>query len=83
MEREDILNRLIKVMKKVCPKEGLDYAKVKEDDTLKTDIGLDSIQIIVIALAIEMEFGIEFSNYDVNTFKTVGNVVSYIEEALK
>ena len=83
MEREDILNRLIKVMKKVCPKEGLDYEKVKEDDTLKTDIGLDSIQIIVIALAIEMEFGIEFSNYDVNTFKTVGNVVSYIEEELK
>ena len=83
MERKDILNRLIKVMKKVCPKEGLDYEKVKEEDTLKGDIGLDSIQIIVIALAIEMEFGIEFSNYDVNTFKTVGNVVSYIEEELK
>ena len=83
MEDSHFLISKLKVMKKVCPKEGLDYEKVGEDDTLKGDIGLDSIQIIVIALAIEMEFGIEFSNYDVNTFKTVGNVVSYIEEALK
>ena len=70
-------------MKKMCPKEGIDYDSVKEEDTLKGDVGLDSIQIIVVALAIEMEFGVEFVNYDVNTFKTVGNVVSYIEEATK
>lgn len=70
-------------MKKVCPKDDVDYDSVIEESKLKTDLGLDSIQIIVIALAIEMEFGVEFVDYDVNTFQTVGNVISYIEEATK
>ena len=70
-------------MKKVCPKEGLDYDSITEESKLKVDLGLDSIQIIVIALAIEMEFDIEFADYDVNTFQTVGNVITYIEEASK
>lgn len=82
MERIDILKTLKDIIKKTCPKKNIDLDKVTEEYSLKEDLGLDSIEVIVIALSIENEFGIEFSDYDVNTFKTVGNVITYIKEKL-
>ena len=83
MPRNDILNRLKKVIKKVCPNKSINYDEVNEDQTLKIDLGFNSIEIIMIAIAIEMEFGIEFKDYNINTFNKVSNVVDYIEEATK
>ena len=83
MPRNDILNRLKKVIKKVCPNKNINYDEVNEDQTLKIDLGFNSIEIIMIAIAIEMEFGIEFKDYNINTFNKVSNVVDYIEEATK
>ena len=82
MERIDIITTLKEIIKKTCPQKGIDLDKVSEESSLKEDLGLDSIEVIVIALAIENEFGIEFSDYDVNTFETVGNVITYIKEKL-
>lgn len=80
MERTDILDRLKKILKKTSQNQKIDFDSISEETTLKYDLGLDSIQLIVIALSIEMEFGIEFKEYGIDTFKTVGNVVSYIME---
>ena len=80
MKREDILERLKKTLKKVSKKTDVDYDSISDETSLKYELGLDSIQIIMIALAIEMDFGIEFKEYGIDTFKTVGNVVSYIME---
>ncbi|MBO4285967.1 MAG: acyl carrier protein [Bacilli bacterium] len=80
MDREDILDRLKKILKKTNKNPNIDYDSISEETSLKYDLGLDSIQLIVIALSIEMEFGIEFKEYGIDTFKTVGNVVSYIME---
>lgn len=83
MPRSDIINRLKKTIKKVCPNKEIDYDNISEESTLKEDLMLNSIDIIMIAIAIEMEFGIEFTNYNVNTFDKVKNVVDYIEEKSK
>ena len=80
MERADILDRLKKILKKTNQNPKIDFDSISEETSLKYDLGLDSIQLIVIALSIEMEFGIEFKEYGIDTFKTVGNVVSYIME---
>lgn len=80
MEREEVLARLKKTLKKITHKEDFDYDSITEEMTLKYDLGLDSIQIIMVALGIEMEFGIEFKEYGIETFKTVHNVVDYIME---
>ena len=69
-----------KILKKTSQNQKIDFDSISEETTLKYDLGLDSIQLIVIALSIEMEFGIEFKEYGIDTFKTVGNVVSYIME---
>ena len=50
------------------------YAKLKED--LKLD-SLDSVELIMSA---EEEFGIEIPDEDVMNFKTVNDIVNYIEE---
>ena len=80
MERADILGRLKKILKKTNQNPKIDFDSISEETSLKYDLGLDSIQLIVIALSIEMEFGIEFKEYGIDTFKTVGNVINYILE---
>jgi acyl carrier protein len=51
-----------------------------EASSLVTDLGLNSVGILYIVIAIEEEFSIEFENVGFSDFKTVGDVVDYIEE---
>ena len=67
MERTDILDRLKKILKKTSQNQKIDFDSISEETTLKYDLGLDSIQLIVIALSIEMEFGTEFKEYGIDT----------------
>lgn len=47
-------------------------------DILK-DIGADSLDIVEILIKVEQEFGITVEDEDVPGFKTIGDVVSYID----
>lgn len=54
------------------------------DDNL-LDIGLDSLQMIRIIVAIEREFDFEFSDEDlvISNFSTIGNIAESIGTILK
>lgn len=82
MDTAEILSKLISLMKKLCFKEGLDYSKITMESNLVTELGLDSIQIIMMAIGIEKEFDVIIQNVDFSIFKQVGDVVKYIEEKL-
>ena len=47
----------------------------------KKDLGVDSLQVIEFALAFEDRFGILIPNAALETFRTIGDVVAYIEES--
>lgn len=59
--------------------------KIEEDDRLREDLGLDSIHLVDLTVAIEDRFNIRFDPINVNlieVFKTVGSLMKYIAECI-
>ena len=75
----DTIERLKKVFKTV--KSNVDTDNITDQTLLMQDLGVDSLSMILLALAIEKEFDFRFDT--VEPFKTVGEVVAYIEGKTK
>ena len=75
----DTIERLKKVFKTVKP--NVDTDNITDQTLLMQDLGVDSLSMILLALAIEKEFDFRF--HTVEPFKTVGEVVAYIEGKTK
>ena len=52
----------------------------ESDAKLKEDLELDSLDSVELIMSAEEEFGIEIPDEDVMNFKTVNDIVNYIEE---
>ncbi|MDD4290947.1 MAG: phosphopantetheine-binding protein [Clostridia bacterium] len=61
----------------------LDPDKITAETTLSQDMGLSSINMLYLAIAIEEEFKIELTNLNVNSFKTVGDVYNYLNDVYR
>ena len=72
------LERLVKVFSVVFEEE-VDSARITMEANLREDIGMNSIGLLYMAMAIEEEFGIKFKNEDFANIQTVADVVSVIE----
>ena len=77
MDRPDILKDLKEILQLIKP--SLDLSTVNEDTQLISDIGLDSLTIMLLSLAIENKFKIKFEG--ALKFNTVGDVIDYIVKA--
>ncbi len=72
-------------LKKVYLENAGDDAPVEnftEDAELVRDLGCDSVTLLYMAMSLEEEFGISFSNTDLQSFKTVGGTVEIIERLM-
>ncbi len=58
----------------------IEEEKVTLDAKLKDDLNLDSLDSVELIMFAEEEFGIEIPDEDVMNFKTVNDIVNYIEE---
>ena len=58
----------------------IEEEKVTLDAKLKDDLNLDSLDSVELIMYAEEEFGIEIPDEDVMNFKTVNDIVNYIEE---
>ena len=58
----------------------IEEEKVTLDAKLKDDLNLDSLDSVELIMSAEEEFGIEIPDGDVMNFKTVNDIVNYIEE---
>ena len=72
------LERLIKVFHVVF-EEDVDTAAVTPEASLREDIGINSIGLLYMAMAVEEEFGIKFNNEDFAGIVTVADVIACIE----
>lgn len=79
MTQEAIYAKLQEILKTVKPK--MDPARISMDAALTTDLGIDSLSMLLLSLAIEHEFGFQFQTQA--PFKTVREVVEYIEKAIQ
>ena len=75
----DIYNRLIEVCTAVFDGE-IDLSAVTPQSNLREDIGINSIGLLYMAMALEEEFGIRFTNEDFADIVTVADVIRTIEK---
>ena len=71
--------RLLNVCTAVFEGE-IDTAAITEASNLREDVSINSIGLLYMAMALEEEFGIKFTNDDFPQFVTVGDVVNYLSE---
>ena len=74
MKREAILNELKEIL--ILIKPSMNLSSVTEDSQLVRDVGLDSLTILLLSLAVENKFGFRFEGTP--KFETVGEVIDYI-----
>ena len=83
MSRSEITEKLIDVMKIATPGDEIDIESLTEDARLVDDIGLSSVGVLYIVIAIEEFFGIRFDDVGFADFKTIRDVIDYIERKTK
>jgi len=52
---------------------------ISEDTSFKDDLGLDSLDLFELAMAMEEEFGVEIPQEDLENIVTVGDAVEYLQ----
>jgi acyl carrier protein len=56
--------------------------KIKPEDQFEKDLGIDSIGNVEFIDAIEEEFDFEFSDQEIDTIKTVSDILDLIQEKI-
>ncbi len=74
-----IFDKLIAILQRVKP--NVDSSTVTMESRLITDLGIDSLSMMLLAISVEDEFNIEFG--DDTNFNTVQELCDFIENAIK
>lgn len=72
-----VLDQIKEILKDTM---DIDESKITLDAKLKEDLELDSLDSVELIMSAEEKFGIEIPDEDVMNFKTVNDIVNYIEE---
>ena len=83
MSRNEITAKLVEVMKMAMPSLDIEGGNLTEESSLTTDLGLSSVGVLYIVIAIEEFFDIRFDDVGFADFKNVGDVIDYIENKTK
>lgn len=70
---------LEKLEKIIREQTGDDTIVITRDSILLSDLGMNSFDLINLVCVLEDEFNVEISDRDVGNFKTVGDVMDYID----
>ena len=76
------LERLTKVFSAVF-EDSVDTTCITPTASLREDVGINSIGLLYMAMAVEEEFGIKFDNEDFAAINTVADVLACIERKCK
>lgn len=79
MTKEEILVKLKDIFKLVVH-NGVEVDHLDASANITLDLGVNSVALIYLVLAIEKTFNVEMRDVTYSSFKTVGEVVDYIYE---
>jgi acyl carrier protein len=68
-----------KIKKIIEEQLGVEGDRIKEEASFIEDLGADSLDIVELVMAMEEEYDIEIPDEDAEKLKTVGDVVTYLE----
>ena len=81
MTREEILQKSVKIIYDCVPE--LEGAELKEETVVNTDMGMDSMNFILVICKLEAEFDVRIPNRQWNKLSTLGEVIDAIEKYKK
>ena len=81
MTRLEILERTKKIIYDTVPE--LEGVELKEDTVVNTDMGMDSMNFILVICKLEAEFDVRIPNRQWNKLSTLGEVIDAIEKYSK
>ncbi len=79
MDEATILEKIKKI---IVEQLRIDEDLITMDSSITDDLGADSLDAVELIMALEEEFGIDVPDEDTEKFKTVGDVVRYVEKKL-
>ena len=71
---------LAKVKDVIVDQLNVDEADVNEDAAFIDDLGADSLDLVELVMALEESFGISIPDEEVESIRTVGDAVKYIDD---
>ena len=81
MTREEILQKAVKIIYDCVPE--LEGVELKEDTVVNTDMGMDSMNFILVICKLEAEFDVRIPNRQWSRLSTLGEVIDAIEKYKK
>ncbi len=57
----------------------METVEIRPDSSFKEDLGVDSLDLFELVMALEDEFGVEIPPEDLETMNTVGDVAEYLK----
>ncbi len=66
----------------IANKLSIDVDAVTPDKSFVNDLGADSLDTVEIIMELENNFGISIAENDAEKIKTVGDAITYLENAL-
>ncbi len=71
-----VFDKLKEIFGRVMPQ--IDESDITMDSVLTTDLGVDSLNMMLLAISVEEEFNIEFDS--ASNLMTVKDICDYVEE---
>ena len=71
---------LEKMRDMIAEQLGVDPSEIVESASFEEDLGADSLDLFELVMNLEEEYGIEIPTEDLETMKTVGDVLEYLKE---
>ena len=78
-DRDTIRHTLIELME---ADTGGTYTNIDDGKNLRTDLGLDSVDVVSLVSQVERRFRIRLSQQDLETLVTVGDVLDLLQKKL-
>ena len=63
----------------ICSYVDIDPDEITESSKIRSDIGLNSIDLVNVAVDLENEYGISVDSKSFGGIKTIGDIMKYIE----
>ena len=77
MSEKEVFDKLINIFNIVINR-SVDVSKINIDSKIVEDLGVNSIGLIYLAVAVEEEFDVDMSKASSESFKTIKDVINYI-----
>ena len=77
LNKDDVLTRVLEIVKNF---EKVDASKVTAESHFINDLGLDSLDVVEVVMALEQEFILDIPDHDAEKIQSIPDAVEYIAQ---